>query len=219
MEDTSNEKDKTKKRIIIDYREKKSQVYSDLVKSGVNIEVKELKVADYIIRDIAIERKTVNDFFSSMINKRLVKQLESLQQYPNRLLLIEGIDEQELYSNEPAKEGIHPNAIRGFLISIIFRYKTPIIFSKDSSDTAKFILILLNREEKELSLNVSRKNLNKKEKMQFILEGFQGIGPKTAKKLLSHFKTIRELFESSQEELKEIIGKKAEVFKIIDEEY
>jgi len=55
--------------------------------------------------------------------------------------------------------------------------------------------------------------------MQFILESFPGIGPKTAKKLLSHFKTLRELFGASIEEIKELIGKKAEVFRIIDDRY
>ncbi|MFZ1970783.1 MAG: ERCC4 domain-containing protein [Candidatus Nanoarchaeia archaeon] len=210
---------KNSQRVVIDYREKNSLVYSSLVSSGLNIEVKELKVADYIVNDVAIERKTVSDFISSMLNKRLIKQLISMQQYKNRILLIEGIDEQELYSNEAQEIGIHPNAIRGFLLSIILEYKTPIIFTKNSEDTVKFISVLLKRKKKELSLNVSRKNLDRKERMQFILESFYNIGPKTSKKLLEHFKTLRELFNASQEELKEIIGKKADVFTLLDEKY
>jgi len=134
-------------------------------------------------------------------------------------LIIEGIDEQELYSNGIPDTGIHPNAIRGFLLSIILEYRTPIIFTKDSEDTAKFIFLLAKRQKRELSLNVSKKNLNRGERMQFILEGFPGIGPKTAKKLLLHFKTLRELFSASLEELKEIIGKKADIFKLVDENY
>ena len=183
------------------------------------MEVRELKVADYIVNDVAIERKTVHDFISSMLSKRLTNQLDGLQQYKNRILIIEGIDEHELYSNGIQDTGIHPNAIRGFLLSIILEHRTPIIFTKDAEDTVRFISVLAKRQKRELSLNVSKKNLNKKERMQFILEGFPGIGPKTAKKLLTHFKTLRELFSSSIEELKEIIGKKAEVFNLIDEKY
>lgn len=212
-------KKEKKSKVIMDYREKNSMVYSQLIGLGIEVEVKELKVADYIVNDVAIERKTVQDFISSMLNKRLTNQLQGLQQYKNRILIIEGIEEHELYSNGVPDTGIHPNAIRGFLLSIILSYKTPIIFTKDSEDTARFISVLSKRQKKELSLNVSKKNLNKRERMQFILEGFPGIGPKTAKKLLSHFKTLRELFNASIEELRELIGKKAEVFGLIDEKY
>lgn len=217
-EDKKEKIDK-KPKIIMDYREKNSLVYSSLIELGMEIEVRELKVADYIINNIAIERKTVSDFISSMISKRLTDQLDNLQQYQNRLLLIEGIDEHELYSHEVPETGIHPNAIRGFLLSIILEHKTPIIFTKDAEDTAKFISVLAKRKERESSLNVSRKDLNKKERMQFILEGFPGIGPKTAKKLLSHFKSLREIFEAPIGELKEIIGVKSEVFRLLEEKY
>lgn len=213
------DKKENKPKVIMDYREKNSLVYSSLIELGIEIEVRELKVADYIVNDVAIERKTVSDFISSMISKRLTSQLDNLQQYQNRLLLIEGLDEHELYSHEVPETGVHPNAVRGFLLSIILEYKTPIIFTKDSEDTAKFISVLAKRKEREVSLNVSRKNLSKKERMQFILEGFPGIGPKTAKKLLSHFKSLKEIFEAPIEELKEIIGVKSEVFRLLDEKY
>ena len=211
---------KDKSKIIVDYREKNSLVISELIKLGFGIEFKELKVADYIVKDVAIERKTVSDFISSMINRRLLKQLEELQQYKNKLLIIEGTDEQELYTDSEEKIGVHPNSIRGFLLSILIKHKIPIIFTKDYEDSAKFISILSRRKHKELSLNVSKKSLDKKEQLQFILEGFPSIGTKTAKRLLEKFKTIKNIINASQEELKEIMGKRAEIMRrIIDEEY
>ncbi len=206
-------KQEQKIKIIIDYREKNCLIASELSAMGFVVEFKELKVADYLVKGTAIERKTVNDFISSMINRRLLKQLEELQQYKNRLLIIEGIEEQELYTDSKEWTGMNPNAIRGFLLSILLKYKVPIIFTKNYKDTVKFISVLSKKQEKELSLNVTKKTLNKKERMQFILEGFPGIGPKTAKKLLRKFKTLRNIFNVSEEELKEIIGKKAESFK------
>ena len=92
-----------KQKVIIDYREKNSLVVSELVKLGFEVEIKELKVADYLVKDVAIERKTVSDFISSMINQRLRSQLEELQQYPNKLLIIEGIEEHELYTDDDVK--------------------------------------------------------------------------------------------------------------------
>jgi ERCC4-type nuclease len=207
-----------KQKVIADYREKNSLVASELISLGLEVEFRELKVADYLVNNIAIERKTVSDFISSMLSKRIIRQLEEIQQYEKKFLIIEGIEEQELYSDDNPG-GIHANAIRGFLLSIILKFKVPIIFSKNFQDTAKFINVLARKKEKESSLNVSKRNLNKKERMQFILESFPGIGPKTAKKLLAEFKTIKNIMNASAEDLEKIIGKKADVFKIVNEDY
>jgi len=212
-------KEKPKPKIIIDIRERNSLIHSELISLGLETEFKTLKVADYLVGDVAIERKTVSDFISSMMSKRLVNQLEELQQYKNRLLMIEGIDEQELYTDSEDRIGMHPNAIRGFLLSILLKYHVPIIFTKDYKDTAKFISVLSRRSEKEASLNVTKKSLNKKERLQFILEGFPGIGPKNAKKLLEKFKTLKGIINTPIEELKKEIGKKAEIFSILEDKY
>ncbi len=212
-------KEKPGKKIIIDIHEKDSLINSELIELGLETEFKPLKVADYLIGEVAIERKTVSDFISSMASKRLTNQLEELQQYPNRLLIIEGTDEQELYTDSENRIGMHPNAIRGFLLSILLKHKVPIIFTKDYKDTAKFISVLSKRVEKESSLNVSKKSFNKKERMQFILEGFPGIGPKNAKKLLEKFGSLKEIINTPFEKLEKEIGKKAEIFNILDEKY
>jgi len=211
---------KEKPKAILDYREKNSLIPSELTNLGLEIEFRNLKVADYIIKGVAIERKTVSDFVSSMINRRLLKQLEELGQYKEKLLIVEGIDEQELYTDSEDWTGMHPNSIRGFLLSILLKYKVPIIFTKNYEDTAKFLSVLSKRKPNEHPLNVKKKNLNKKEQKQFIIEGFSGIGPKTAKKLFKKFKTIKNIINASEEELKEIIGKKAEIMKkIIEDNY
>jgi len=212
-------KEENKNIILIDYREKNSLVPSELISFNHEVNFVELKVADYIVKDVAIERKTVEDFISSMKNGRLTKQLEELQQYNSRLLLIEGIDEHDLYTEK--ESGVHSNSIRGFLLSILLKYRVPIIFTKNAQDSARFISVLYKKKETgSAPLNVSKKTLNKKEQMQFVIESFPGIGPKTAKKLLTEFKTVKNIINSSEESLKRIIGKKAETIKrIVDERY
>ncbi len=211
-------KTEEKPKVLVDYREKNSLVASELAAMGLETEFIHLKVADYIINDVAIERKTVQDFVSSMISKRIIRQLQELSQYENKFLIIEGLEEQELYNDENGR--INGNAVRGFLLSIILKYKVPIIFSKDYKDTARYLFLLAKKKTKEPSLNAKKKALNKQEQLQFIIEGFPGVGPKTAKKLLTKFETIKGIINASKEELQELLGKKAEtIFEIIHRRY
>jgi len=76
--------------IIVDIHEKNSLVPSFLSKLKANYKVEHLEIADYLIGDIAIERKTFSDFLSSMINKRLTNQLIEIKKYPRYFLIIEG---------------------------------------------------------------------------------------------------------------------------------
>lgn len=212
-------KQEQKSKILIDYREKNSLVVSELISLGLKTELKELKIGDYIVKDVIIERKTISDFLNSMLNKRLIKQLRELEQYKNKLLIIEGIDEQDLYNDENIN-GIFPNAIRGFLLSILLKYKIPIIYSKNYKDTAKFISVLSKKQNKEMSFQGKKKTLNKKEQLQFIIESFPGIGPKKSKKLLEKFNTIQNIILAPTEELEKILGKHAEIIReIIEREY
>jgi len=207
---------KENKKIIVDHREKNSLVISELMKLGFELEFKQLPVADYIINKTAIERKTISDFKSSIINKRIMNQLLELKQYPNHFLILEGLKTESPYSG-----GMHENAFRGFLLSIINDYKVPIIFTLNEKDTAKYLSVFAKKEKKaESSLRVSKKTLSEKERLLFILEGFPELGPKTTKKLIEHFKTLKNIFNASEKELTELIGKKAEpIIKLINFEY
>jgi ERCC4-type nuclease len=213
-----NKKEEIKEPIVIDYREKNSLVYSYLVKQSFPVEFKELKIGDYIVKDTVIERKTVNDFISSMLNHRLMNQIEELKQYENKLLIIEGISEQELYKED--REGVSANAIRGFLLSILLKHKMPIIYSNDAEDTARFIGVLSKRKDTEINLNAKKKTLNKKEQLQFIIESFPGVGPKKAKRLLEKFGSIQNIILAPTEDLKEILGVNANIVReIIERKY
>ena len=87
------------------------------------------------------------------------------------------------------------------------KYNVPIIYTKDSEDTAKFISVLAKKSENETSLNVSKKNLSKNERMQFILEGFPGIGPKTAQDLLNRFGTFKGVYDHLEDVSPSVVKK------------
>jgi ERCC4-type nuclease len=196
--------------IIIDTREKNSLVASNLIGKGADIKFELLEVADYLIGNIAVERKSFSDFISSMINKRLMKQLEEIKKYPSCFLLIEGFDYKYPENME--------NAVSGMFLSIILNYKIPIIFTKDEEDTSKFLILLAKKQEKpktEFSLRPSRTFRALDEQKQFIMEGFPGIGPKNAKKLLDEFKSIKGIINADRQKIEKIIGKKSCDFELI----
>jgi ERCC4-type nuclease len=204
-------------KIIIDDREKNSLVASELINLGAEIEFKHLVLADYIIsEEIAVERKTIDDFVSSMINKRIILQLNDMKKnFKRPLLLIEGTEEQDLY--RPARHpNMNENAIKGMLLSIMADFQIPIIFSKNYEDSASYLYLLAKREErgkKEFSFKIKRKAFNMKEQQQMIVEGFPGIGPSLSKNILKHFKTIPVFANATIEELEKVpkLGKKKAV--------
>lgn len=205
-------------KILVDQREKNSLVAHELISLGNGIEFKHLPVADYIIGDIAIERKTASDFISSMINKRLLRQLEELQQFKKAFLIVEGNLFDQDFENE--------NALRGMLLATILDYNIPIIYTEDYQDTAKFITTLIKRIQKgkiEIGLKFKRKAYSLAEQQQIIIEGLPSVGPSLAKALLKKFKTIRALANADEEELcnvEKIGKKKARIIRnILEESY
>ncbi len=205
-------KKKTKKEkqieIAVDYREKNSLVASHLMSQGIKVKFQHLHVADYLLGNIAIERKSISDLKSSIINKRINSQLIELKQYSKPLLLVEGIDREDLY------EGIiNENALRGFLLSVALEYQVPIIFTQSEEDSARYIAILAKKKENQVpALRASKITLTEEQRLQYILEGFPRIGPISAKKLLGKFKTIKNIANANEEELREVLGKNEELF-------
>ena len=217
-------------KVIVDYRERASGIIKELAKRDLDVEIKQLVVADFIIQSkdkdgnphtIGIEKKTQNDFINSIIDKRILSQLTELKRHFSiPLLILEG--KENIYS----LRNFHPNAIRGMLASIAIDYQIPIIHSKNYRDTAALIAIIAKRLEKParpISLLDRRKPLTLKEKQQYLIESLPGVGPKIAETLLKKLKTIKSIFNASEEDLKEVdkIGpKKAkEIKKLIDSIY
>lgn len=199
--------------IIIDTREKQSLIAANLIERHIPVKFETLEIADYLIGETAIERKTFSDFVSSMINKRLFQQLGEIKKYSSYFLIIEGFK-----YNYPEKM---ENPIKGLFLSIALNYKIPIIFSKNEEDTANLLILLAKRLEKpasEISLRPIKDAKTPTEKKQFILEGFPGIGPVTAKKLLEKFKSIKNIINAPEQDLKEILGRKFDEFQQILEE-
>ena len=189
--------------IIIDTREQQSLITANLIEQKANIQHELLQIGDYLINDTIIERKTFQDFIGSILNKRLHSQLKEIKKYPKHFLILEGFD-------FTYKSNVHPNAIRGMLLSIATDYQIPIIYTKNEADTARFLILTSKRYEKQKPQNAIRQTKTEttpEKQKQFILEGFPEIGPTAAKNLLEEFNSLKEIFNAPEKILNKILNK------------
>ncbi|WP_304123556.1 DEAD/DEAH box helicase [Methanosphaera cuniculi] len=201
-----NTQDDIQTTVYVDYREKNSNIMRELDKIGCKIEVKTMAIGDYQLSDdVIIERKTVDDFAKSITDKRLYTQAKELASNCKKpLMIIEGGDIYNTF--------LHPNAIRGAMSSIAIDFKIPIIQTQNETDTAMMIKTIAQREQKDnedkkpISIRTQTKPLTLKEQQLFITESLPGIGPVSAKKLLTHFGSVKNLINASKNELKEVEG-------------
>lgn len=210
--------------IFADHREDSCLVPSFLESMDCEVKKIQLEIGDYIISNkVAIERKTAQDFLSSLMDGRLFNQLVFLaESYEQPLVLIEG-SPSELF----ALSNIHKHAIIGALSSIALNYRVPILFTENERGTAEFIYVIAKRiqlgKEKELSLRKGRPGLTLPEQQRYIVESLPLVGPKTAKRLLKKFGSVKGVFNAPERELEKIekIGpKKAKkIRKLIDSKY
>lgn len=196
---------KDKVEVFVDSREQASSVVRELSDLGAIIRVKQLEVSDYVLGpEIAVERKTVEDFLESMLDGRLFNQLQSLcQTYSSPLVILEG-NPRDLFS----LRNIHKNAILGAMSSIALTYRVPILFSENARETAEILFVIAKREQlgkdKDLRIRTGRKGLTLPQSQQFIIESLPLVGPTMAKSLLSHFGSVKSIVSASEKELQAV---------------
>lgn len=207
-------------RVIVDNRERNQELIGNLEDLGLSIDIKTVPVGDYVISDrVCVERKTVSDFESSIINGRLFDQLERLSKsYKLPILILEG-DHNEFR--------LGSNVINGTIISVYIDYGILVIFSKGPEHTAEIIAMIAKREQtgtkRAPSLKGGARAHSESQFQEFMIGNLPGVGPKLAKSLLKHFKSVKKIANASIEDLMEVekIGeKKAEgIHKIINKLY
>ncbi|MGK0209470.1 MAG: ERCC4-type nuclease [Patescibacteria group bacterium] len=192
--------------IIIDSREKNSMILANLLEKKANVKLEKLDIADYLIGDIAIERKNINDLIGSMKSNRLQEQLENLKQHTTPLLIIESFHTYATHSN------IHPNALNGIILSTILHHNIPIIYTDNQIHTAQILIQIAQKNTTTKATNPKKIPKTLEHQQLFILESFPGIGPKTAKQLLEQFQTLKNIFTAKEEELEPILKKNTTKF-------
>jgi len=191
--------------IIVDERERGSQVVAELANMGASLRFETLSVGDYILsEDTVAERKTTKDFASSILDGRLFGQMKELRDLiPRPVLLLEG-------SDLLVQSGIHPNALRGALISVLLDYGVPILQVSSPQEAANYLFHIAQREQIEHKrfprVRGERKPPTLREEQIYLLSGLPHVERTTAEKLLRKFRSPIGVFSSSISELKEVEG-------------
>ncbi|MDE1827311.1 MAG: heavy metal resistance protein CzcA [Thaumarchaeota archaeon] len=191
-------------RMIIDERERKSGI-PDLIKHiGVKVEMVTLPVGDYIVApETIVERKSVNDFISSVFDGRLFDQCSRLKEhFEHPAIVIEGnVDEIDKITENPL-------VFYGAMSSVILDFKIPVIPTPNASHTAKLLISMCARQGavKGPFLKKIRKSGNLKQQQLSILCSLPGVGEKLATRMLEKFGSTSNSLNASSVELSKING-------------
>lgn len=183
--------------VIIDNREQKLKALLDKKKDIITYESKQLDIADIVISsEVAIERKEGFDFVSSIMDNRLFEQLLRLKDaYEYPVLILEGLKD-EVFENT----GMKISSIYGALSFISYKLGISVIPTRNLEDTAIVIERIAYREQVKDSMPIfarkAPKQMSKKDRRSFIIEGLVDIGAKKAKTLIEKFKTPYQVFKA-----------------------
>ena len=125
-------------KLLVDDRERK--VLNSLLESnGIECEVQRLKTGDYISNEICIERKTIDDFCSSILDGRLKKQVERMKkEFKHCFILISG-------SICDRKSNIKERSVLGKIVSLVVKHNVKIIMVDNDEQMAFAITRIIER--------------------------------------------------------------------------
>lgn len=193
--------------LYIDDREDNDRI--ELIKNefNSNVEVKRLLAGDILIQQrtnptIVIETKTLQDFISSCRNGQIRKEALNMKKiYPCSFIII--YDDGKW--NKQYVKPLTDNEMYGNIVSLMWRYKVPVIMCANSTHflkTIKAIIRTVNKGDEPIEQPIVRK----KDSNPFInvLIGIDGVGTKMARTLLDNFKTPGGVFKASDNDLDNI---------------
>jgi len=202
--------------IFVDYREEK--IASLLEKMGCKIVKMNLPIGDFVINDVGIERKSFEDFISSIIDGRIFEQAEALSSaFKKPILIVEGFG---------VFERIHENSFYATFAYLISNYNVTILRAKNEEETAKLIYWIARKEFEnrgKAGYKIREKKISTQSIQERILAAFPGISTILSKRILKKFGSLKKFFNANERELMEVdgIGEKTakRIRKIIEEEY
>ncbi|MFQ6125527.1 MAG: DEAD/DEAH box helicase [Candidatus Heimdallarchaeota archaeon] len=214
--DISIEEHKDKGIIVVDRRETNSAVVKQLYNLGFNTKLKQLLVGDYVIGDVAIERKTTEDFVQSIFDGRLFREAKNMAgMYDRGVLIIEG---EKPFTSHRA---IDQKALKGAIASLFIDFKLTILPSRGPEETADLIAAIARRvlspKTQIPRITTEKVPIALPERQKRIIAAFPNVNSVLATRLLHELKTPKNILLASKEELQMVKGVGPSIAAIIRE--
>jgi DNA excision repair protein ERCC-4 len=206
-------------RIVVDERERNSNIPELLKNAGAVIDFTQLKVGDYVVSsETAVERKTVRDLISSIYDGRLFLQCSDLvKHYQKPLLVVQGNIAELAETPEDMEDmdiKLHTERMPlayDALITVATEFRIPIIHTPSAEQTAQLLVTLVSRSLREGKATGPLLRKIKKENPIYIqqlsvLASLPGVGEKLAARMLKKFHTPIRALNASAAELATIPG-------------
>ena len=207
-------------RIVVDERERSSNIPELLKNAGAVIDFTQLKVGDYVVSsETAVERKTVRDLISSIYDGRLFVQCSDLVRYYQKpLLVVQGniadLAQTSEDMEDPDDIKLHTERMSlayDALITVATEFRIPIIHTPSAEQTAQLLVTLVNRSLQEAKATGPLLRKIKKEnpihiQQLSVLASLPGVGEKLAARMLKKFHTPIRALNASAAELATIPG-------------
>jgi DNA excision repair protein ERCC-4 len=210
-------------RVVVDERERQSGVPEKLAQIDVRVYYSTLPVADYVISpEIAVERKSLRDFVSSVYDGRLFTQASEISTvYRKPYIIVEG-DVKEVVNLTK-----NMNSYFGAIASVTLAYDLRLLFTATPEETAMAIAALVRnsraRPAPPGTFNAPPKGKDLPHQQLYFVSSIPGIGPKLAKRLLARAGTPRRAINFTEAQLAMVPGmgwKRAErVTRMLDARY
>jgi|LGVC01.1.fsa_nt_gb ERCC4-type nuclease len=186
--------------LYIDDREKRDvQVLAEILHD--NVEITRLEIGDALMRGVIFELKKPDDFVSSVFDKRLFTQIANMtEKYQHAFVLVSSDyrTTEMLYDSRSKR----PN-FAGVVGSCVARGCLP-LFTSSIDNSLKLIDIISAKLTDGKVRARPVKTVSLKDKQLGIVCSLPGISEKRAKALLTHFGSIINIFDATEEELMEI---------------
>ena len=148
----SHRSDEDRITVVVDTREQEPYVFDP---QCVAVTRRALPAGDYSIEgredSVAVERKTLEDFVSTVIRsrKQFTRELQCLAGYEAACIVVEA-DLSDILGGR-YRSGAHPNAVLGTILSIVVDFDIPVFFCSDRQAACRFVEgFLLRFHRKEL---------------------------------------------------------------------
>ena len=179
----------------------------------VECEKKWLEIGDYVIGDVCIEAKSVEDFIMSAMNKRIWNQLDNMDRcFQNTFVIIygdipEGMMIAREYNQHFTIKGMHNKFYSTFGRIALDTDTKPILVSSHK-EAAKVIVTIAKMQPHDRP--VIRPTVLKRVVSHDIrintLTSIKGVSEKKAKELLKQFGSIMEIGEAKPSEISKLKG-------------